>query len=345
MFKKRSLAKAIGVVALLGAAGAQAVDPLTVSGNRVLSGGVAKSLAGNSLFWSNDLWGQEGFYSADTVAMLKNDFNASIVRAAMGVDAEGGYLESPASNKGRVEAVVDAAIANDIYVIIDWHSHVAENFPGDAVSFFQEMATKYGNSDNVIYEIYNEPLQVSWNGTIKPYAETVINAIRAIDPDNLIIVGTPSWSQGVVEASQNPINGTNIAYALHFYAGTHHQWLRNDAATAMNNGIALFVTEWGTVNANGDGAVNHNETDLWMDFLLANDISHLNWAVSNKVEGSSVFTPGGGLTESGTKVKQIVSTWPNQLTGSTSSTSSSSSSSTSSTGGGGVSCTGVSVYP
>ncbi|MBQ4796798.1 cellulase family glycosylhydrolase, partial [Pectobacterium versatile] len=108
-----------------------------------------------------------------------------------------------------------------MYVIIDWHSHSAENNRSEAIRFFQDMARKYGNKPNVIYEIYNEPLQVSWSNTIKPYAEAVISAIRAIDPDNLIIVGTPSWSQNVDEASRDPINGKNIAYTLHFYAGTH----------------------------------------------------------------------------------------------------------------------------
>jgi hypothetical protein len=55
------------------------------------------------------------------------------------------------------------------------------------------MARTCGHHHNIIYEIYNEKLAVSW--IIKPYAEAVAGAIRAIDPDNLIIVGTPNWSQ------------------------------------------------------------------------------------------------------------------------------------------------------
>ena len=142
-----------------------------------------------------------------------------------------------------------------MYVIIDWHSHHAESYRSNAIAFFQDMARTYGTRNHVIYEIYNEPLQISWSGTIKPYAQAVISAIRAIDPDNLIIVGTPSWSQDVDVAAADPIAGTNIAYTLHFYAGTHGQFLRDKAQTALNRGVALFVTEWGSVNANGDGAV------------------------------------------------------------------------------------------
>lgn len=299
---------------------ASAVQPLSVSGNKVLAGGQPASFAGNSLFWSNDGWGGEKFYNASAVAWLKSDWKSTIVRAAMGVEEGGGYLQDPAANKARVKAVVDAAIANDMYVIIDWHTHHAEQYQSQAIAFFQEMARTYGNNPHVIYEIYNEPLQISWSGTIKPYANAVIGAIRAIDPDNLIIVGTPQWSQHVDEASRDPISGyKNIAYTLHFYAGSHGQFLRDWATTAMQNGIALFVTEWGSVDASGDGAVNAGETWAWVDYMKKNGISNANWALNDKAEGASALVPGasatGGwsanqLTTSGALAKDIVSHWP-----------------------------------
>ncbi len=291
---------------------AEAVEPLSVEGSHVLVGGQQTSLAGMSLFWSNNGWGGEKFYTADVVRTLKQDWNASIVRAAMGVDEPGGYLQDKAGNLAKVETVIQAAIANDMYVIVDWHSHHAEQHTQEAIAFFQEIARKYGQHDNIIYEIYNEPLQVSWSGVIKPYAEAVIGAIRAIDPDNLIVVGTPFWSQNVDEAALDPVAGNNIAYTLHFYAGTHKDYLRQKARTAMARGIALFATEWGTVNADGNGAVDHASTEAWMAFLKENGISHANWAVNDKAEGASVITPGGSwnsLTESGKTVKAIVQNW------------------------------------
>jgi endoglucanase len=246
-----------------------AVAPLTVSGNKVLIGGQQGSLAGNSFFWSNTGWGNEKYYNASVVGWLKTDWKSTLVRAAMGADDAGGYLSDP-SNKTRVIALADAAIANDMYVLIDWHSHHAEQYQAQSIAFFKEMATKYGNTNNVIYEIYNEPLQVSWSGVIKPYAQAVIAAIRAIDPDNLIVVGTPSWSQDVDVAANDPIAGVNIAYTLHFYAGTHGQSLRDKAQIALNKGVALFVTEWGSVNADGGGGVANSETTAWIDFMKIN---------------------------------------------------------------------------
>ncbi len=297
------------------------VAPLSVSGNKILAGDKPASFAGNSLFWSNNGWGGEKYYNADVVRWLKNDWGSTLVRAAMGVDEGGGYIQDPVGNKNKVKAVVDAAIANDMYVIIDWHSHKAENYRNQSIAFFQEMARTYGGRNHVIYEIYNEPLQVSWSGVIKPYAQAVINAIRAIDPDNLIIIGTPTWSQDVDIASRDKLAGNNIAYTLHFYAGTHGQYLRDKAQTALNNGAALFVTEWGSVNADGNGGVANSETNAWVEFMKTRGISHANWAINDKAEGASALTPGanarGGwannqLTASGSLSKYIIQNWPKQ---------------------------------
>jgi mono/diheme cytochrome c family protein len=306
---------------------AQALAAISVQGNKVLFGGKEGSIAGNSLFWSNTGWGGEKYYTAAVVKWLKDDWKSNLIRAAMGVEETGGFL-SDAANKTRVETVVDAAIANNMYVIIDWHTHKAENYKTQAIDFFKQMATKYGNYNNVIYEVYNEPLAVSWDTVIKPYAQDVIAAIRAIDPDNLIIVGTPNWSQDVDVAANNPITAySNIAYTLHFYAGTHKAELRAKAQTALDKGLPLFVTEWGAVNADGGGGVANSETTAWLNFLKTNKISHANWALNDKAEGSSSLVTGasanGGwtsaqLTASGALVKDAILNWPS-LTASTSS--------------------------
>jgi len=292
---------------------------LQVSGNRVNNQfGDPACLAGNSIFWSQ----YEGapFYNAATVQKLSTDWNSSIVRAAMGVEESGGYAANNGQFRQReldkVKALVEGAITHDTYVIVDFHSHAAEQYEADAIEFFGEISSLYGDHDNIIYEVYNEPINQSW-ATIKSYAENVIAVIRENDPDNLIVVGTPFFSQNVDVASTDPINDPNVAYTLHFYAGTHGASLRNRAITAMNNGIALFITEWGTVNASGDGAVDVESTNVWMEFCRDHEICHANWSIVDKDEGSAAIQPNRGingllndqLTESGLLVRSIVSNW------------------------------------
>jgi endoglucanase len=211
----------------------------------------------------------------------------------MGVGS-GGYLTNPAVEKAKVIAVIDACIELGIYVIVDWHDHTAESNRAQAISFFQEIANQYSGVPNLIYEIYNEPQTGagSWNSSIKPYADTVVKYIREIEPDNIIVVGTPNWSQYVDEAANNPLSYNNIAYSLHFYAETHRQWLRNRAATALNKGVALFVTEFGTCSSSGSGPIEYTETDTWLKFLDANKISWCNWSLADLTETSAALNPG-----------------------------------------------------
>jgi len=286
------------------------------NGKLIDSKGRKIALSGVSHFWSNNGYGQEDIYNAEIVDYLSQEWKASLFRAAMGVDAKGGYLDDK-SNEERARIVIDAAIDNGAYIIIDWHSHHAEDHPDAAIDFFTRMAKIYGDKPNIIYEIYNEPLNnVSWSETVKPYSERVIAAIRAIDTDNLIIVGSPTWSQDVDIAAQDPIEGyDNIAYTMHFYAGSHNQKLRDKTQTAIDAGLAIFVTEWGTINANGDGDVAENSVKTWFEFLSKNCLSNANWAVSNKAEGASIFKPDTSqtsgwndqnLSPSGKLVKQLV---------------------------------------
>ncbi|KAJ8613502.1 hypothetical protein CTAYLR_002176 [Chrysophaeum taylorii] len=296
-----------------------ALGSLYVDGAEIMSTttGAPAQVAGNSFFWSNTGYDAEAFYNRDVVLELKDDWNSQLVRAAMGVEEPGGYVDDPDGNEARVRTVVEAAIDFGLYVIIDWHSHEAEAYEALAIDFFRDMAASYGQYPNVIYEVYNEPISQDWASTIKPYAENVISAIRAVDPDNLVLVGSRQYSQRIDEAAADPILGyDNVAYAFHFYAATHADQIRAYVDDARTLGAAVFCSEWGTVEATGDGDPDFNSTTTWIDFMDSRSISHCNWAVNDKDEGASILVPGASttgawlypddLTESGRLVRSIL---------------------------------------
>lgn len=289
---------------------AKALTPVDYYGEmKVVDGKIVGSktneqvrVTGMSFFWSN--WSQK-YYTKKYVDLMVDDFGCEVLRCSYGINDEEG-VPYDTSCERLIENVIEQAIERGIYVIVDWHSHQAHTSPDEAVRYFGELAQKYGEYDNVIFEIYNEPTKITWKA-VKEYAETVIPEIRKYS-DNLIIVGSPDWSQKVTQAADNPIDDENVAYTLHFYAGTHQKWLRDTADGAMKNGIALFVTEWGSVNADGNGAISKQSTEEWFEWMDENGISSCNWAINDKEEGSSIFVKDSAdeLTETGIYIRDLI---------------------------------------
>ena len=222
-------------------------------------------------------------------------WGANVIRLAMYTAEYNGYCTGGDKEwlKGLIRKGVEYATKNDLYVIVDWHVLNDNNpqvYKSEAINFFKEMSAEFANHNNVIYEICNEPCNGTGWKDIKSYAEEVIPVIRANDNDAIIIVGTPNWSQYVGQAAADPIKGyDNIMYALHFYADTHTDWLRNDMVNAINSGLPIFVTEYGICDASGNGAINEYQANEWIRVMNENGISYCGWNISNKNETSAIF--------------------------------------------------------
>jgi len=247
-------------------------------------------LKGMSLFWGN--WSRE-FWTKENVRYLVKDWKSSVIRAAVAVEVDGGYVSKPDLNFAQLETVIDAAIEQDVYVIVDWHTHDAPRFERQAIEFFQRVISKYPNTPNLIFEIYNEPIGEPWS-VIKAYSERVIGAIRAAGAQNLIIAGSGRWSTDLESVMRDPIRMENVAYSFHFYAGSHRQPLRSVLEKAVREQLPVFVTEFGLCQANGNGALDLVEADRWFDLMNQNKISWVNWSFFNKPESCSALLPQSG---------------------------------------------------
>ena len=268
-------------------------------------------LRGMSYGW-HSLWPR--FYNKESVKWLKNDFKCNVVRAAMGIElGDSSYIKQPEFSKKKIKAVIDGAIKNDIYVIVDWHSHNINL--KEAKVFFDEISKEYAGSPNVIYEIFNEPDDETWE-QVKAYSEEIIKIIRKNDTKNIILVGCPRWDQDIHLPAANPIKGfDNLMYTVHFYAATHEKWLRDRTDDAIKSGLAIFVSESAGMEATGDGPLNMKAWQEYIDWMEERKISWITWSVSDKDETCSILNKSASskgnwkdedMKESGLKVREFL---------------------------------------
>ncbi|MBE5964351.1 MAG: glycoside hydrolase family 5 protein [Lachnospira sp.] len=270
------------------------IKPLKVTGTKITDydGNVVqlRGVSTHGLSWF------PGYVNKEAFTQFKNEWGCNIIRLAMYTAEYNGYCTGDENNKQNLKNLIDNGVnyATELgmYVIIDWHilnDCNPHTYKEESKRFFAEISAKYKDHTNVIYEICNEPNGgTSW-WDVKSYAEEVIPVIRANDPDAIIIVGTPTWSQDVDHVVNNRVNDPNVVYALHFYAATHTDWIRNKLQTALNNGIPVIVSEFSICDASGNGAINYNEASKWIDMIKQNDMGYIMWNLSNKGETSAFF--------------------------------------------------------
>lgn len=272
---------------------------LEVCGARLCAAdGTVVQLRGVSSMWLN--WDDDHYAESLTkLRFMRDSWGITVIRAAMGVEPAGAYLSDPATARAQVERIVENATKAGVYVVVDYHAHEAASDRAAAQSFFSAMAKKYGSRPNVLWETFNEPLAVSWKDTLKPYHQAVLASIRAHDPDNVVILGTPNWSQDVDQAAASPVAGTNLMYTLHFYSCTHTTALRAKAEAARAAGLPLFVTEWGASDADGglDGAVCESAAAAWLDWAKKHRISWTAWKLDDCGDSTCLLAPGTTLAQ------------------------------------------------
>ena len=282
---------------------------LSLEGNNIVNQHkekiVLKGISSHGLQWFNYL------ITDENIKTLKS-WNTNVFRLAI-YTKEGGYIDNRNVYDDLIKDI-DLVISNDMYVIVDWHilsDNNPNNYKSEAIDFFDKISSKYKNTPNIIYEICNEPNGgTSWND-VKSYAEDVIKTIRK-NSNNIIIVGTPTWSQDVDSVINNKIDDKNTMYALHFYSGTHKDDLRNKAKRALDNNVPIFVSEFGVSDASGNGGVYLDEANKWMEFIKNNNLSFVNWSLADKNESSALLNPNNkvvsddSLSESGKYIKNVL---------------------------------------
>ncbi len=245
-----------------------------------------RGISAHGLPWFPD------FVNDHIFKQLSEEWDCNLVRLPMYSEV---YCEdSTEPSFSLINSGIDLAIANDMYVIADWHilkDYDPNMHADEAAAFFDEISRKYAQVPNIIYEICNEPNQeTSWSD-IYAYSSKIIPIIRSNSPDAVILVGTANYDRELIQAARKPLPFDDVMYVLHFYAATHKEDLQAELEEALARNLPVFVSECGISESTGDGYADFESARSWFNLLDDNNISYAVWSLSNKDETSAMLYP------------------------------------------------------
>jgi endoglucanase len=237
--------------------------------------------------------------SADDFALM-GSWKANAVRIALNQDF---WLSGSQYYDPGYAALVDQAIgwAEDagLDVILDLHWSDAGELGScapnlgcqqvmadqNSITFWTEVATRYKDDGHVLFELYNEPHDVSWGiwksggatglGWNAAGMQQMYDAVRATGAENLVVIGGIYWAYDLSGVEHNRITGHNIMYATHPYGGTSDRapstW--DSSWGALTATDPVIATEFGD-GSNCDGSYS----DKLIKYADAHNASWTAWA-------------------------------------------------------------------
>ena len=217
---------------------------------------------------------------------------ANMFRIAMySDDRNGGYVQKSELSWKLMQTAIENTLAADMYVIVDWHVLNDQNPLHNvekAKEFFSEVSARYKEEKGILYEICNEPNgETTWEDIVK-YANQVIPVIRANAPNAVVLVGTPDYSYSITKVHKDALSYKNLMYSYHFYAGQFDDSYKDMIATCKDNGVPVFVSEWGiNTEQNQNRALEQGKQ--FARYLNEEGLSFAAWSLCNKEEVFSVL--------------------------------------------------------
>ena len=256
--------------------------PLKVAGTHVVNGrGERVRLRGvnaAALEWSSN---GEG-HILKTVEVAIRDWHVNHVRLPLAQDRWFGKApeqkDEGTAYRALVKQVVDLCASRGCYIILDlhwsdrgqWGHDIGQHVMPDrnSLSFWKEVAAIYKDHPAVIFDLYNEPHDVSWDvwrdgGHVTEKAkggqkhefeavgmQAMLDTVRSTGAKNVVIVGGLDWSydlSGFLKGYRlDDRRGNGIIYANHSYpfkGDSVERWLaKMETATKT---LPVIVSEFG----------------------------------------------------------------------------------------------------
>lgn len=277
--------------------------PLKVAGTRILDSKNQpvrlRGVNAASLEWTSDGQG----HILQTVNVAIRDWHVNVIRLPLSQDRWFG--KAPEQNDGGkayrelVRQVVDECATQHCYIILDlhwsdcneWGRNIGQHSMPDlnSIAFWKDVAPVYANNPAVIFDLYNEPHDVSWdvwlkggmildkpnqrNMAAKNYQcvgmQEMLDAIRATGAKNVVIAGGLDWAydfSGILAGRQlSDPKGNGVIYASHCYDNkgeSVHDWIaKMETATAR---LPVIISEFG----GNSGPSRRVPADNWLLHVL-----------------------------------------------------------------------------
>jgi len=135
-----------------------------------------------------------------------------------------------------LDKIVEECKKLGLYCLIDWHAHgnpmtgktrLPELLDGKfmrydarkelALDIWKKLSKRYGKEENVLFEIFANPLEVTWDEW-KNVAEELVVEIRK-NSENIISISATDFMADLSGALKNPVREKNIIYGVVIYPG------------------------------------------------------------------------------------------------------------------------------
>ena len=253
------------------------------------------------------------YLTQETFVTLKDELKVNMVRIPVWLNGTGGYCTGDdmtrAIIRSNVYAALNAAIYQDMYVILEWNLAEEQDllkYRNEALAFFEDIATAYRAFPNIIYEIGSgkDTEDCSWEDML-PFETELIDCIRYYSPDCVVIVGLPDGGQGIYEASENLIQRDNLLYGYTMDPMDLYEEANLEMALADEE-LPLFVTGYSPLDEDGEllwqtsdtflGLLNYYEISRCYSQLSSADADNSllqSWFTGADSWNADAYTPSG----------------------------------------------------
>ena len=241
-------------------------------------------------------WNWKGEHLAEADFAKMASWKANVVRIPLN---QGFWLAGGTSSASGYEATIDQSVkwarAAGMDVILDLHWTDKGNPSATAgqqkmadkrsIDLWKAVATKYKDDGKVMFELYNEPHDVSWevwqNGGASGEGwdavgmQALYDAVRGVGANNLVFIGGLRYAFDLSGVPTHRIKGFNIVYVTHPYAYSDKQPPTWDAAFGFLTATdPVMATEFGDIT----GACGPSYTDQLIAYADAHGMSWSSWA-------------------------------------------------------------------